>query len=297
MRLLNRKWVAAASALTLSACVSNAGGDLASPRPANASPRAASGISDTPVVIGSPYSIGGRTYTPVDQTDYDEVGYASWYGNELDRQPTANGEVFRPDGFVSAAHRTLPLPSYVEVTRLDTGRTILVRINDRGPADPNRLIDLSAAAAEQLGITEIGMAQVRVRRTTPPESERATLRSGEPALPRVDTPDSLLEILRERAARLPRPAGYAPRPATSARPAPTPNAPAAGAGGFVVQVAAFSDRARATALATRIGARVVSSGNIHRVRYGPFATQAEAAAAVDRARAQGQPGAIIQRER
>lgn len=297
MRLLNRILPVAATALALTACVSDPGADVASPRPAGAPSRAASGVSDTPVVIGSPYSIGGRSYTPVDQIDYDEVGYASWYGSELAGRPTANGEAFRPE-FVTAAHRTLPLPSYVEVTRLDTGRTILVRINDRGPADPNRLIDLSAAAAEQLGISEAGMVQVRVRRTTPPESERATLRAGQPALPRIDTPDSLLEILRERAGRLPRPTGYAPRPGNAERGDSTrPNAPVAGAGGYIVQVAAFSSRARADALAARLGAQVVSAGNIHRVRFGPFATQAEAAAAVDRARSLGQPGAIIQRER
>lgn len=247
--------------------------------------------TDTPMRVGAPYSIGGNSYTPVDQIDYDEVGYASWYGAELEGRPTASGEPFR-SGWVSAAHRILPLPSYVEVTRLDTGRTILVRINDRGPADPRRLIDLSTAAAQQLGIAEQGMAQVRVRRVNPSESERMTLRTGQNASLRLETPDSLLEILRERAARLPRPAAYTPP-----RAAPSPASPAAmpvGTGGFVVQIAAFSDRARAETLARRLGAQIIAAGNVFRVRYGPFTTEAEAQAAVARARELGQPGAVIQ---
>ena len=137
----------------VSACVG--GGEAGSPaRGPLASTVSATAVSDAPVQVGAPYSIGGRSYTPVDQTDYDEVGYASWYGSELAGRPTANGEAFVAEG-VSAAHRTLPLPSYVEVTRLDTGRTILVRINDRGPADPTRLIDLSAGAARSTYVCTI----------------------------------------------------------------------------------------------------------------------------------------------
>ncbi|MEQ1509022.1 MAG: septal ring lytic transglycosylase RlpA family protein [Sphingopyxis sp.] len=272
----------------------------------------ADAVGDGPTRVGPPYVIGGRSYTPVDQIDYDEVGYASWYGAELDGRPTASGEEFRPT-WISAAHRTLPLPAYVEVTRLDTGRTILVRINDRGPADPNRLIDLSAAAAEQLGITDQGMAQVRVRRVNPSESERMTLRTGQAPMLRLETPNSLLEILRERAARLPRPAGYSAPPRAAAATvtrattpatrvtvpsAPVSAAPPASAGNvvgsYIVQVAAFGSRDRAEALARRLGAQVVASGNIFRVRFGPFATEAEAQTAVARARTLGQPGAVIQ---
>lgn len=291
---LFHKYLSGTLALALlGGCVSGGG----EPAPL-AEPRVhADAMADTPVRVGAPYSIGGRTYTPVDQIDYDEVGYASWYGAELEGQPTASGEPFRAD-WVSAAHRTLPLPAYVEVTRLDTGKTILVRINDRGPADPNRLIDLSAAAAEQLGITEAGMAQVRLRRVNPTESERMTLRTGQAAMVRLETPDSLLEILRERAARLPRPAAYAsPRAQPIAVPTPTPSSaptPAA-TGNFIVQVAAFGSRDRAEALARRLGAQVVASGSVFRVRYGPFATEAQAQAAVARARELGQPGAVIQR--
>ena len=281
-----------------SACVAGGEPSSSAQRPL-ASTVSATAVSDGPVQIGAPYSIGGQRYTPLDQTDYDEVGYASWYGSELAGRPTANGEAFVAEG-VSAAHRTLPLPSYVEVTRLDTGRTILVRINDRGPADPARLIDLSAGAAQQLGIAESGMVQVRVRRTNPVDTERLALRQARAVPMRIDTPDSLLEILRERANRLPRPAAYRPAPAPRPTAAPVAAVPTPTAaptiGGFIVQVGAYSNRARAQEVARRTGASVVQAGSIYRVRYAPVATQAEAQAAIARAAAAGQPGAVIVRQ-
>ncbi|MEQ1724339.1 MAG: septal ring lytic transglycosylase RlpA family protein [Sphingopyxis sp.] len=288
MLLFHKHFSGALALALLGGCVSGGG----EPAPRSDAPVRADAVADAPVRVGAPYSIGGNSYTPVDQIDFDEVGYASWYGAELEGRPTASGEPFR-SGWVSAAHRILPLPSYVEVTRLDTGRTILVRINDRGPADPRRQIDLSSAAAEQLGIAEQGMAQVRVRRVNPSESERMTLRTGQAAMLRLETPDSLLEILRERAARLPRPAAYTP-PRAVPSPAPPAAATPAGTDGFVVQIAAFGSRDRAEALARHLGAQVVASASVFRVRYGPFASLAEAQAAVARARELGQPGAVIQ---
>ena len=152
-------------------------------------------VSDYPVKIGRPYTVRGKTYTPRNVTRYDEVGYMSWYGDELAGNTTANGERFNPDG-ISAAHRTLPLPCYVEVTALDTGRTILVRVNDRGPFSDNRLIDLSHGAAKQLGVVRQGIAAVRIRLVNPSEQERAVLRNGGAVAERSKTPDSLLSILR-----------------------------------------------------------------------------------------------------
>ena len=116
----------------------------------------------------------------------------------------------------------------------------------------------------------------------------------------METPESLLEILRERAARLPRPTGYVPPRARPAGATPPSGGPAvvpvpAGNGPFIVQIAAFSSRERAEVLARRLGATVVPAGNVFRVRYGPFATAQEAEAAVARARELGQPGAVIQR--
>lgn len=155
--------------------------------------------SDARVLVGRPYTVRGVTYTPAAVASYDEVGYASWYGEEQSGNPTANGERFVPKA-VSAAHRTLPLPTYVEVTALATGKTILVRINDRGPFARGRIIDLSRGAAEQLGIRRAGVAAVRVRMVHPGEREKAALREGEKATERPVVPPAELAMLRARLA-------------------------------------------------------------------------------------------------
>ncbi len=156
-------------------------------------------VSDAPVRIGGPYTIRGTSYTPMADPAYDRLGYATWYGPESGKQ-TANGERFRPDG-ISAAHRTLPLPTYVEVTALDTGRRIIVRINDRGPfAGGSRIIDLSRGAAEQLGIRRQGLAAVRVRAVEPSEKDRERLRRGKPARALAPISGRQLEALRAQLA-------------------------------------------------------------------------------------------------
>lgn len=148
-------------------------------------------VSDVPVRIGKPYTVRGVTYAPAADPTYDYLGHASWYGSESGNQ-TANGERFRPKA-VTAAHTTLPLPSYVEVTSLDTGRTILVRVNDRGPFTNNgRIIDLSRGAAEQLGIRARGVVPVRVRIANPPEKDRKRLREGKEAPERARVSEAVL---------------------------------------------------------------------------------------------------------
>ena len=112
--------------------------------------------------LGKPYVIGGRWYTPRAQPGYDETGIASWYGDDFHGRKTANGEIYDMNR-LSAAHPTLPLPSYAYVTNLENGRTALVRINDRGPYVGNRVIDLSRASAETLGTKGKGLGRVRVR--------------------------------------------------------------------------------------------------------------------------------------
>lgn len=112
-------------------------------------------------MVGSPYKVAGRWYTPAENTSYDETGTASWYGPNFHGRLTANGEIF--DQFhLSGAHTTLPLPSYVRVQNLANGRSVVVRLNDRGPFAHNRLIDVSKRTAEILGFIESGTAQVRV---------------------------------------------------------------------------------------------------------------------------------------
>jgi rare lipoprotein A len=109
-----------------------------------------------------PYQVRGKWYVPKDDPHYNEVGVASWYGPQHQGRPTADGEIFDMRK-VSGAHKTLPLPCIVEVKNLENGRTIRVRLNDRGPFADGRIIDLSKEAARQLGFLEKGTAKVRVR--------------------------------------------------------------------------------------------------------------------------------------
>ena len=153
-------------------------------------------VSDTPVRIGPPYTVRGVTYVPAADPTYDMLGYASWYGPESGSQ-TANGEHFRPDA-VTAANTTLPLPSYVEVTDLDTGKRILVRVNDRGPYVRGRIIDLSRGAAQQLGMRGRGVTPVRVQVVQPRPADAARRRDGKPARPRPDEKPAILANLREQ---------------------------------------------------------------------------------------------------
>ena len=164
----------------LSACSGGGGGgdlapnadyyavDRAAPTPVGAinGPQA-----DYPQVLGEPYVVDGQTYTPADVLSYDAVGYAT-----ID-------DAAGPG--ITISHKTLPLPSYVELTSLDTGRTILARAERRGPMTSSRILGLSPGAAQELGAGE--GAPIRVRRVNPPEYERAALRSGQPAGSRLVT--------------------------------------------------------------------------------------------------------------
>ena len=112
--------------------------------------------------LGKPYQINGRWYRPEFDEAYDVTGTASWYGDDFHGKPTANGEVFDKNQ-ITAAHPTLPLPSRVRVTNLDNGKVLELRVNDRGPFIGDRLIDLSEAAARELGYDRRGLANVRVQ--------------------------------------------------------------------------------------------------------------------------------------
>jgi len=138
------------------------------------------------VKLGKPYSVNGRTYVPRDERDYQESGVASWYGPGFAGKRTANGEIFDPNE-LSAAHRTLPLPSYVEVTNRDNGRSVVVRVNDRGPFARDRIIDLSRRAAQLLGFDARGTAPVLVRRVYPKGAPVASAPDASVSLPR-ETP-------------------------------------------------------------------------------------------------------------
>ena len=169
--------------------------------------------SDYPVVVGAPFTIDGTTYTPVDKLNFDEVGYA-----------VAGGE----GTGITIAHKTLPLPSYAEVTSLDSGKTVLVRVERRGPMVNDRLVELSPVAAAQLGLTGSAKAPIRIRRVNPPEMERSMLRSGQSASTRMDTPPSLLTVLKRKLdPQLVLPPLPFPEAAASALPSPVPSPTAA----------------------------------------------------------------------
>ncbi|MGE0232603.1 MAG: septal ring lytic transglycosylase RlpA family protein, partial [Flavobacteriaceae bacterium] len=112
--------------------------------------------------VGNPYTVAGTIYTPREQPYLDKVGIASWYGDDFHGRLTANGEIYDMNSF-SAAHPTLPLPSYVRVTNLENRRSVVVRVNDRGPYAHDRVIDLSKRAANVLDFHNRGLAKVRVQ--------------------------------------------------------------------------------------------------------------------------------------
>ncbi len=137
--------------------------------------------------IGNPYEIAGTWYYPREQPTYDQTGIASWYGPTFYGKPTADGETFNADA-LTAAHRTLPMPVNVRVTNLENGRSLVLRVNDRGPFAKGRIIDVSERAARLLGFYEQGTARVEVKYLG-----RADLPNGEPQAP--ETPVQVASAL------------------------------------------------------------------------------------------------------
>ena len=134
---------------------------------ASAPKTASSGGATSPhYKVGKSYQVNGKWYHPKEDPNYSRVGTASWYGEQFHGRLTANGEIFDMNR-MSAAHTTLPLPSMVEVTNLENGRSVVVRLNDRGPFVGDRIIDMSRAAARELGFERQGTARVRVRYAGP----------------------------------------------------------------------------------------------------------------------------------
>lgn len=215
----------------------------------------------------SPYTVLGKSYRVMPNADgYVERGVASWYGQKFHGRQTSSREIYDMCSF-SAAHKTLPLPSYVRVTHLDTGESVVVRVNDRGPFHSGRIIDLSYAAAVKLGLDRTGTARVEVRALTP---------DGEDAGP----------VLGAGSTPLPPPAPVSPEPTV------------AGGGRHVVQVGAYRERDNARRIARQLedagidGVEVedarVNGDKVWRVRVGPLAAEA-AATVIDRIRGLGLP--------
>jgi len=183
-----RAGVALVACLTLANCASKVDpkyGVSASPRVVEAGEPVPKGGGT--YRVGKPYVVAGRTYVPQEDGNYQAEGVASWYGDDFHGRLTANGEVFDMHS-ISAAHPTLPMPSYARVTNLANKKSIVVRVNDRGPFAANRVIDVSVRAAKLLGFHDRGVARVRVeyvgRAPLEGSDDRqlvATLRDGEAA--------------------------------------------------------------------------------------------------------------------
>jgi rare lipoprotein A len=278
---------------------------------------AACGGESPRYLVGEPYRLGGRWYYPQEDFAYTATGLAAVLPDRASGRRTANGEVHDPNALM-AAHRTLQLPTVVRVTNLETGRSLLVRVNDRGPADPGREIALSRRAAELLGIPPGGAAPVRV--AVEQDASRALAQALAGTAARPSEPAPILPIATAPRPRLegealpPPPGARAATPAvTAARPAagPEPLVPPAAVapppppdrlperveqgppqpGRLWLDAGRFFTEAPARQQAARIGARAepVGSGRARhwRVRQGPFPSIAAADAALAAAFAAG----------
>lgn len=208
------------------------------------------------------YEVFGRRYHVLDSADgYVERGIASWYGRDFHRLPTSSGEPYDMHA-MTAAHKTLPLPTWVEVTNLQNGRKVVVKVNDRGPFVGDRIIDMSYAAAQALDMVRDGTARVEVRAISAP---------------------GVAADAGNRRARAARRGGAAS----------VGGAMSASANPLFIQVGAFSERDNASKLVERLRGRgfenvfVVSDDTMHRVRVGPFYDVADYDRATDGLRRSG----------
>lgn len=270
--------------------------------------------------IESP-GVAGRDETALAMTAFDEVQLSSWTASPVATKGPADGSIW-------LAHPSLPVPSYVEVTRLDNGRTVLARISARASGTKPELVAFSEGLARQLALGRTGVAAFRIRRVNPPEADRAALRQGQKAADRLDTPEFLLAVLRKKAAALPDirardvreaaarltapPSQHMVNPQKSAAtqllpatltsassPALTSARQAAeleGAeAGWFVQIAALSNATNAQWLASQMQGRIVPRNGLYRVVVGPFSTEASARSALGRLAMKGYPDARITR--
>lgn len=237
-------------------------------------------------VKASPYVVFGKQYYPIqDARRYQAVGPASWYGTKFHGQATANGETYDLYG-MTAAHKTLPLPSYVRVTNLENGKTVILRVNDRGPFYSDRIIDLSFAAAKKLGYAEKGTARVKVEGIDPHEW---WAQQGRPVPLVLANKQPAKAVAAQPVAQLVE--QYSPPPAQHAA-AVLPvqvdakkNASLA-ASGLYLQVGAFANPDAAELLKAKLSQSVAAPVFIssvvrnqqilHRVRLGPIGSQGEA---------------------
>ncbi|MEQ1753184.1 MAG: septal ring lytic transglycosylase RlpA family protein [Micropepsaceae bacterium] len=270
--------------------------------------------------VGSPYQIGGVWYYPKEDPFYDETGVASWYGKDFHGKLTANGESYNMNA-LTAAHRTLPLPSVIRVTNLENGRSIKLRVNDRGPYARGRILDVSRKAADLLGFQGNGTARVRVQYEG--RGDNAKLHQDDEG----DASQATTSVVRAAPVSSVSASELAPPPGANAAAtaAPTPawpkpaDAPSQQAStgnepdGIVtklevppttqlwIQVGAFTARNNAERLAATLATvgspqitKILVSGRpLFRVRFGPFAAVEQADRTLDKVISAGQNGAQI----
>jgi rare lipoprotein A len=229
-----------------------------------------------------PYQVFGREYVPLASVQpYRQRGMASWYGKKFHGQRTASGETYDMYA-MTAAHTTLPIPSYARVTRVATGRSVVVRINDRGPFHQGRVIDLSYAAALKLGLAHLGSAEVELESIEPGQAVTPTQQAATTTAPAATT----------TAATIAPDAAPTPPAATTTEQALAPTEQAAA---VYVQVGAFSSRENAEGLRSRLenelgwlkdAVQVLAIGNLWRLHVGPYRTQDDARSVAERIESQ-----------
>ncbi len=173
--------------------------------------------------VGKPYQIENTWYYPKEDFEYDESGIASWYGAEFHGRKTANGELYDMNA-LTAAHRTLPMPSFVRVTNLENGRSLVLKVNDRGPFAKGRIIDISRRGAQLLGFQGQGTARVRVQILADQSRAIAARLRNQEDLARIGSPITVDRLPKASvsAEALPAPEGAKPSPTVQATPAPAP---------------------------------------------------------------------------
>lgn len=296
MRLAVRLCSCASLALLAAACSS-----APPPRPPQSVPAVTVPPNAGVYKVGQPYQVDNVWYYPREQPDYDETGIASWYGPTFYGKPTANGETY--DGNkLTAAHKTLPLPVNVRVTNLDNGKSIVVRVNDRGPFARGRIIDLSERAAKLLDVVQTGTARVRITYLTradlngaPPEETPREIARALPAAPSSRIESSTLAAV--PGAKEAPPTKLASLPTVAPIPAamfadnqPTgqvTQVPVASTK-LYIQLGAFSRMDNARALLGKVGGdlRITTlqrgGQTLYRVRSGPLGSVQDADAALAR---------------
>ena len=307
------KGLACATVLALAACGSTPrgggprGGPLIPERGDGVGPKPPANLDQVPDAVprieripsggpNRPYEVFGRSYTPItNDRPFSQRGLASWYGAKFHGRRTANGEVYDMYA-MTAAHPTLPLPSYVRVRNPANDREAILRVNDRGPFHPGRIIDLSYTAALKLGLLR-GVGVVELERITPQEIRSGEWRRGGGAAPSPApaeekpapaTPEPVVDSVPVVAA-----AASVATAASTAVPGLEAPASSAAAPGFWVQLGAFRDAEGAAGFRSRVEAEVdwlgpllgiVNERALHRLQAGPYASREEAQAAAQRIR-------------